>query len=149
MPFITESDGKPRYLFTGNYCDEINGDINAINKLLSEQEEIVNRIPKPYIPQINFIKDPSCKGPLNYSFLQINSPTATGRVPKYTQVVHFRVKINNYFEEWRNASFGEIYYLQNGQIGKVRVILWRNSNLYVIHIKRENNKLVVSKTEYK
>ncbi len=144
MPSITESDGKPRYLFEGNNCALLNSDIKLINKSLKENSfELI-------IPELNFNTNLPSGGPVNYTFLWLNEFTPTGKKPKYIYTVYFNTFVGNYIKEWGNDTFGEIYYLQSGKIGKVRIIFWRDKLLTVIHLKlSDNGDLIINKIENK
>ena len=65
-------------------------------------------------------------------------------------MVRFATFKGNYIKEWGNDTFGEIYYLQSGKIGKVRIIFWRDKLLTVIHLKlSDNGDLIINKIENK
>lgn len=148
MEYIFEGkDPKPRYLFSPKEQDILNSDIELLNNILKRYD--AKKIPSMHIPNLNYIIDENFKGPCNYTFLQLNDKTPTDKNPKYKYTVYFNVKMNNYSEEWMNTTFGQIMYLQNGKIGKSRIIIWRKRKLYVVYLKIVDGNLDVSKIEYK
>lgn len=149
MPFVIEPDGKPRYLFEGHYRELLNADISLINNLLHISKEKLSGIKSPFIPPLNYNRDEDFIGPTNYTFLWLNDKTPTGKVPKYIYTVYFNTFIGDYIKEWTTDTFGQIYYLQNGEIGKVKITMWRNRKLSVIYIKRSNDELIINKVEKK
>ena len=103
MPSLTESDGKPRYLFEGNNCVLLNSDIELINKSLSNNN--IDLI----IPEPNFNTNLPSGGPINYTFLWLNELTPTGKKPKYVYTVYFNTFIGNYIKEWGNDACSDLY----------------------------------------
>lgn len=140
MPYIIEKDWEPRYLFEGLNKKQLNNDICLINDVLRK-----NNILDLFIPDLNYDTNIKTGGPTNYSFLNINELTATGKLTKYKYTVHFNTFIEDYQKDWGNDTFGKIYYLQNGEIGKVRIVMWRDKKLTVIHLKKENSSIVIQK----
>lgn len=147
MPSVTLCDGKPRYLFVGDYLTALNTHIDYINTLLIHYHK--TSIPNFFIPALNFYVDKNFKGPTNFTFLWLNDKTPTGKKPKYVYTVHFNTFKGDYMKEWGNDTFGEIYYLQDGNIGKVHITMWRNKKLHIIHLKKINGILSINKIEEK
>lgn len=149
MPSVRESDGKPRYLFKGQYQNYLESHIDFLNGILLQNAPLLQGVDNPFIPPLNFAPTKDHKRPCNYTYLKENEKTPTGKDPKYRYVVYFNTFIGNYLKDWGNDTFGEIYYLQNGEIGKVRIIIWRKRKLHVVHMKLINGKLNICKVEHR
>lgn len=72
--------------------------------------------------------------------------TPSGKPSKYPLMLRYIYK-NKYDAPPPNECFGEIYYLQNGEIGKARLIFWRENIGYFFNFGQTNNTLVVKKVE--
>lgn len=149
MPSIVESDGKPRYLFKGQYQSDLESHIDFLNSILLQNIALLQGIDDPFIPPLNYIPIKDQKGPTNYTFLWENEKTPTGKDPKYRYVVYFNTSKGDYLKDWGNNTFGDIHYLQNGDIGKARVVIWRDKKLHVVHMKLIKGKLNICKVEHK
>ena len=147
---IPMNNSSEHFLFSPSEQNTLNHDIIGINKILSNNNDIYRIVPHCSIPKLNYEIDEEFKGPCNYTRLSILPLTPTGKQPKYKYMVRFATFKGNYIKEWGNDTFGEIYYLQSGKIGKVRIIFWRDKLLTVIHLKlSDNGDLIINKIENK
>lgn len=144
MPFRIENDGKPRYLFYGKDIIRLDNDIDLINTVLFQNINRFKNTSDPFIPPLNYVPNDSFIGPINYTFLWLNDPTPSGKKPKYIYTVYFNTFKGNFITDWGNNTFGEIYYLQNGEVGKAKIVIWRNKILSVAHIRRNDSGLYLS-----
>lgn len=140
-------NGEIWYLFNIHNAEILDKDVEVINKILKGNEQLAANVPNHYIPTLNYDDKLQTNGPTNYTYLSVNNKTPTGRSPKYKYVVHFNTFVGDYLKEWGNDTFGEIHYLQNNTIGKVRIIMWRNKILTVIHLNNKEGNLYISKIE--
>lgn len=73
--------------------------------------------------------------------------TPSGKKSKYPLTLHYAYKNSGDIDATRDR-FGEIYYLQNGAIGKARLIFWNGQKKgYFIYLGQTQNTLVVKKVE--
>ena len=72
--------------------------------------------------------------------------TKTGKVPKYIVVFHFATRDSSEFEPSDNY-FGDIYYMQDGTIGKAWLMCWVGKIGYNINIGLVGASLVIKKIE--
>lgn len=143
---ISNSAINGYYLIPKSEQTKLNNDIDFINHILKKGKiDIKNG----YIPALNYDIDSNFKGPCNFSKLEVITTTPTGKNPKYKAFVRFATFKGDYDKDWGNDTFGEIYYLQNGAMGKARIIMWRDRALTVVHLKLVNNTLCISKIEQK
>lgn len=68
--------------------------------------------------------------------------TQSGKSAKYPLVLHYAYASNNLPP---NECFGELQYLQNGAIGKARLIFWCEKIGYFIYLGQTKNNLVIKK----
>ncbi len=134
------------YLIPKSEQPKLDKDICFVNQIL-ENERI--GIDRPFIPELNYDVDPCFKGPCNYSKLKVLPLTPTGKSPKYKYCVRFATFKGDYLKDWGNDTFGDLYYLPDGSIGKARIIMWRDKMLTVVHMKLVDNQLSISKIERK
>lgn len=72
--------------------------------------------------------------------------TPSGKPAKYPLVLHYSYKAPSN-TSLLNECFGEIYYLQDGAIGKARLIFWNGRPGYFLYLGQTKNELVVKKVE--
>jgi len=83
----------------------------------------------------------------NYSFYKCIPLTPSGKQSKYPMVLHYAYKEHSELLPAQDY-FGEIYYLQNGSIGKARLIFWNHKDGYIIHLGIIKGILDVKKVEH-
>ena len=129
----TESDGKPRFLFSGEDAEKLSNDITFLNVLLSPFSHLV---PELWFDVTRLSLYPIDRsGPISYSFLWETPFTPAGRPSKYPQVAYPQIILYDYLNEWSNNTFGDIHYLKDGRIGKARLVMWRDGVCYVAYFK--------------
>lgn len=124
-----------RYLPEGIYKDAATTDILGLNKFIGELRSIVD-LPFPLIRSSairwNIPKDNTGM----FTWIKNEPLTATGKQPKYAQMLHFVAKY-----------FGKIHYL-NGIPGKIKIIVWPSFDLCIAaHCKLINGVLTLWKVE--
>lgn len=72
--------------------------------------------------------------------------TKTGKVPKYIVDLFFTTRDSSEFEPI-DDYFGNIYYMQDGSIGKAWLVCWIKKKTYCIHIGLVGTSLVIKKIE--
>lgn len=93
-----------------------------------------------YIDPVNFLYIG------NFTFYEARPYTPTGKHSKYPLILHYAYASHDAPYPSQDY-FGELYYLQDGSIGKARLIFWNNKNGYMIHLAMVNQKLSVKKVE--
>lgn len=135
LEYIPHPNGVTKYfLIPQDKQENIWEDIGHLNHLLhrtSAQAPCIDT-ENLYIDSINF--DASVKiidgGQHTFAFKTPN--TKSGKNPKYPVMVHFGEHLNGKHSwEVNQNTFGEIYYLKSGGIGKARAIFWRDYHCYV------------------
>ena len=81
-----------------------------------------------------------------YSFFECTPYTPTGKDAKFPLVLHFATS-NAYSINADNKYHGEIYYMQNGSIGKARLVCWIHSYLCVVNLSIIQNELDIKSVE--
>lgn len=80
------------------------------------------------------------------TFIEVCPYTKTGKPAKYPIVVHYKTENFSKFEVPDNY-FGDLYYCEDGNIGKARLVNWIGKSLMVVRQKIIGRNLVVSKVE--
>ncbi len=73
-----------------------------------------------------------------YTFFECNPYTKTGKTSKFPLILHYAID---------EETFGQIYYLQDGTIGKCRLIFWIEHIMYSIELGLKGTTIVVKKVE--
>lgn len=63
--------------------------------------------------------------------------------------LNFNTKKYDFDNFSKDNVFGNIYYLLDGEIGKIEIICWKNHKCYIINCAIKNNELCINKVEYK
>lgn len=142
MPIFSSKRGNNFHLNINNQY-QANSDINLINSYLEEARQLAHIKCKLFI----------CTNDIDYSFIGegqtelICTPyTKTGKKAKYPLSLNFYT--NNFFEfnNSTNSYKGEIYYMQDGSIGKARIVC-RVREIYIIHLGLIGSSLKVKRIE--
>lgn len=124
-----------------NPADTIANDFKKLNLIIKERTTSLGLPCLEILPK-DFIYDGQ-----NPSYFEKLPLTKTGKLPKFKEVFHYRTKNYDAFNPEKNY-FGDIYYLQDGSIGKTRMIFWINHTMYCIFMKIIDRTLCVNKIEY-
>lgn len=81
-----------------------------------------------------------------FTFYEAKTHTPTGKPAKYPLTLHYAYASHNDLDA-KEDYFGEVNYMQNGSIGKARMIFWKNKTGYLIHLAEINKTLSVKKIE--
>ena len=81
-----------------------------------------------------------------FTYFECNPYTKTGKFSKFPLILHYATKSFNDAEASKNF-FGEIYYLQDGNIGKCRLIYWIKHTMYLIDLGLTGKTLTTKKIE--
>ena len=112
-------------------------DIIALNKIISQAHNIQSRIPKRIIKHNHLcFQERVINGTNCYNFIEFSSLSKTGKLSKYLISLIFNVNEN---------LFGNIGYLQNGQVGKAEITLWTKSDCFIITASQKENDLSLNK----
>lgn len=126
-----------RYVPEGAYKDAAVTDILSLNVFIEQLRDIVG-LPFPLIRSSSIQWDIPKDNTGMFTWVKNETPTPTGKPPKYAQRLHFVARY-----------FGEIYYLK-GEPGKARIIAWPDINTCVVcHCKMVGNELSLWKVENK
>lgn len=82
----------------------------------------------------------------NLTFYKAQPYTQTGRPAKYPLVLQYAYSTHNDLNLARDY-FGSLSYTQDGNIGKARLIFWKQKRGYIIHLAMVDNQLTVKKIE--
>lgn len=80
------------------------------------------------------------------SFFEYPLPTKTGKIPKYIVVLHFHSKDVRQME-FPDAYYGDIYYMQDGTIGKADLTCWAGGRQYKVDVRMRGTTLIVKKIQ--
>ena len=123
--------------------DNIIKDILQLNDYLLQAMSLVKTFPNLRINanDIEFRFDKVLPDePANFCTFIYTPNTPTGKASKYP------LKLGFYCKRTSNIQ-GEIEYLQNGEIGKVRIIIWHKETLYLVHILDKKGTKAITKIE--
>ncbi len=123
--------------------DNITKDILRLNDYLVQAMSLVKTFPNIQINanDIEFRFDKVLPDELIEFCTFICTPnTPTGKASKYPLKLGFYCKRTSHIQ-------GEIEYLQNGEIGKVRIVIWHKGILYLVHIIDKKGAKTITKIE--
>ena len=130
-------------------------DISSMNVFLNQGHMDDSDVPLFKILEESIRFEPSLSGMDDYTRLIILPLTPTGKKPKYP--LEMKVCLLSQDEHWKilqntcKEIFGDIWYLNDGKIGKARIICWnyagRNSRCYIFQIRRGENGLFLQKVD--
>lgn len=144
LEYIPHPNGVTKYfLIPQDKQENIWEDIGHLNHLLHKASAQAPCIDTEnlYIDSINF--DPTVKafGPIQFTFAFESPKTKSGKEAKYPIVVGFKEYLNGKQERLVNQNtFGEIYYLKSGCMGKARAIFWRDHHCYVAEFRSSKSE---------
>lgn len=129
--------------------------ISSMNVFLNQGHMDDSDVPLFKILEESIRFEPSLSGMDDYTRLIILPLTPTGKKPKYP--LEMKVCLLSQDEHWKilqntgKEIFGDIWYLNDGKIGKARIICWnyagRNSRCYIFQIRRGENGLFLQKVD--
>ena len=117
-------------------------DISLINNIMEEFS-----IKNPVVPKLEICTEEVVFNGSNPTYLEFPGNTKTGKVPKYIAILHYRTDKYDDPETSENY-FGDIYYLKDGNIGKAKLIYWRNKSMYEITLGLSGLTLTVKKVDF-
>lgn len=130
-------------------------DVAALNPFLTQGHMNNKKIPMFFIDigKLRFTSAHMENG--DYTRVFTLPLTPTGKQPKYPLMMSFCLLSQD--EHWKNSTtggeeiWGQIWYLNNGEIGKARVICWKYAKkeygCYVFQIRRNKEGLYLMKVE--
>lgn len=81
-----------------------------------------------------------------YTFFECCPYTKTGKLSKFPLILHYATKNITEFDPGENY-FGNIYYLQDGSIGKAKMVFWLKNMMYKIELGLKGRTLIIKKIE--
>lgn len=130
-------------------------DILQLNVFLSQGRVEDSDVPMFEISEATIRFEPSSLGMDDYTRLKILPLTPTGKKPKYPLEMDFCLMSQD--EHWKLSQasgkeiFGQIWYLNSGEVGKARIICWnyagKSSGCYIFQICRGKDGLFLQKVE--
>ena len=81
-----------------------------------------------------------------FTYFECNPYTKTGKLSKFPLILHYATESFNDVNASKNY-FGDIYYLQDGSIGKCRLIYWNRRTMYLIDLGLIGKTLSTKKIE--
>ena len=82
----------------------------------------------------------------DFTFYEACPYTQTGKLSKYPLSLHYAYASHKDLNPPQDY-FGEIHYMQDGRIGKARLIFWQKKHGFMIHLAKSGGKLSVKKVE--
>lgn len=82
----------------------------------------------------------------DFTFYEACPYTQTGKLSKYPLSLHYAYASHKDLNPPQDY-FGEIHYMQDGSIGKARLIFWQKKHGFMIHLAKSGGKLSVKKVE--
>lgn len=79
-----------------------------------------------------------------YSFLECCPYTKTKKISKYPVILHYADKFISDYEP-QKENFGDVYFLQNGSIGKLNLVFHYKKKMYQITAESNGNNLIPKK----
>lgn len=116
-------------------------DISFMNEFLKEARKLCNIKEPLEICTEEILWEGQC-----VSKLERMPHTKTGKAPKYIVKLRFATRDSDEFEPLDNY-FGDIYYMQDGTIGKAWLVCWKRKTMYAIDIGLVGTSLVIKKVE--
>lgn len=133
-------EGEKVYLLENEEYIKHNNSVKSLNAIL---DMCIDYIPNTKIKKIVGIpKNESLKNIRNFSLHLFNSFTPSGRPSKYPEVLKFVTKEE---EDFTDNIFGDVYYLKNGEIGKARIIIWKDHKVFTVNIISNKGQLMVNR----
>ena len=148
------------YLPNKNDAHNIIDDVMSLNDYLQQAKILATDFPTIQIQEENILF--KFDNDLEYEFADFcyftyKPNTPTGKVSKYPLKLRFYCKRTSKEKEIRKGNFiqiigpdgieGDIEYLLNGDIGKVRIIIWHKGVLYLVHIIDKKGEKTITKIE--
>lgn len=127
----------------GENINVAKSELEKINILLADACQLSKLIPKQLsipVNQIIFTRQEN----QGHTRLMCTPHTFTGKISKYPASLSFMTDISSN----SNSSHGELFYSQNGSVGKANIYLWRRGCGYFFYYKTDNNALTLSKIDY-
>lgn len=141
-PLYREVGQEKFYLFTDDNKYIAKQHILSLNAFLEDAVNLVPQMPAHKITTVSFV--PDGEDYINYTFFKCVPYTNAGKVSKYPMEVHFRT--NKFgIDSAKDNIFGEIYYMANGEMGKAKIVCWKNKKNHVIECAIKDDELTISK----
>lgn len=122
------------YFIDGQNRNVATRDILSLNSVLREEHKNNPEMPLFQIraDKIRFSSKDEMTGSDDYSRLFLEPLTPTGKLPKYPMLLRFKTLSND--ESFRGLKdvWGDIFYNQNGEIGKIFIRLSLKSNIWIV-----------------
>ena len=128
--------GTDSYILSGQYINEAISDILSMNSFI-KKAKCQNLIIESTL-EFNRNSNQRC-------YLENNFLTSTGKKSKFPQILHFFTTDSGY--DIVDNVFGDIFYFENGEIGKAKIVHWDKSNISVITLSIINGVLSLNKVE--
>ena len=149
LPFVIQkgNNNEKIYLFTDNNRIIAKTIILSLNEYIDEAKLICSSIGPNRILENDLEFDP-IGGENEYAFdyFRVDPTTSGGKFKKYPLSISFNHHINK-MPFWENNIFGEVFLLQNGDIGKGKINQWYKNQRNSIILTYENGKTIISKVE--
>jgi hypothetical protein len=131
-----------------DYSDkaQVINDIISLNPLIKQASTLSYSFPDTKIDKNKLRFEETNPVYYDYCNILLTPPTPTGKLPKYIASLYFYTKPMG-VDQTSNDIFGDLHYLQTGDIGKARIIRWYKHDCFMLHIAIKNNALCVNKIE--
>lgn len=80
------------------------------------------------------------------STFEYSPHTKTGKVPKYILILHFNTRDSEEYEP-PNNYFGDIYYMQDGSIGKANLVCWEGKIMHKVELGLKGTTFIIKKIQ--
>lgn len=118
-------------------------ELQKVNVFLSDANKCSKIIPKHIVIPVDQLVFTAQKG-RGHTLLKCTPYTLTGKAAQYPVSLVFMTDLSSN----KNSSHGELHYLQNGDIGKASIYLWRNGCGYFFYFKTICGALTLSKIDH-
>lgn len=143
---IITDHGYNKMVLNKNNQFEALTDITYMNNFLKEARMLA---PLPLLEicteEIDFLGNPE-QNFEGMTHLELKPYTKTGKISKYPVILHYYTTNYTVFDSTDNY-FGHISYLQDGSIGKAKLICWEKNKLFIIQLGLIGTTLAIKRIE--
>lgn len=131
------------YLIPGNMQKAFTSDLLSLNQVFERVITLEKKLHEIIISEEKLQFNVTSNDKNDFCYIKHEPLTETGKKSKYPIILHYNMKNGSF----SNDHFGDVYLMDNNEIGKAKSVYWLNSSCYVINIKRVDNQLDLSSVE--
>lgn len=133
------------YLIPDNMQKVFYSDLSSLNQILEKTINIEPKLKSFLISEDKLNFNVISNDRNDFCYIKYEPLTETGKKSKYPIILHFNIKN----ESSTNDQFGDVFLMENNEIGKAKIVIRINYIGYVISVTRNDNKLELSSLETK